>query len=43
MPINQKMMKNLKKEYWEKWEQIYFAIENKKGIKKKSKWIPKKK
>jgi hypothetical protein len=43
MPINKKMMKNLKKEYWEKWENIYYAIENKnKGIKRK-KGIPKKK
>ena len=36
MPINKKMMDSLKKEYWEeKWEDIYYALENKNKNKKK--------
>lgn len=39
MPINQKKMKALKKQYWaKKWEDIYYALEIKaKKKKKKSK------
>jgi hypothetical protein len=30
MPINEKLMKHLKKEYWrKKWEEIYYAMEMK--------------
>lgn len=39
MPINEKEMKALKKEYWaKKWEQVYYALENKKK-KKEDKWL----
>lgn len=35
MPVNKKMMKSLKKEYWKKkWESIYYAIEMKHKKKK---------
>lgn len=37
MPINQKMMRNMKKEYGsKKGESIYYALENKKKKKKRS-------